>query len=445
MMNGIDVETPNGPGSTGVNPGYGGATKSTTPHLLRPMVTAVTRLNPKGNIEQQEAGPNASTGTAPVKDALSLEPLTHLLAQASDINHHPTWSLALVTGMGSDNVLVLNTADSDPMTSPLGILEVGQGPKAVTFSDDGKIAYVLNAHSFTVSQVDLSPFFSMPDADGLPVGLGVKDAFQKPQKVYEKTDPIRLKHKTWARFGQDKLDDEMRLGRRLFTFVRNESISHGGRFTCNSCHYEGGEDHLVWFVPGGLRQTPQLAQRLAGTGPFNWAGTEGELQDNMSETIERMGGEGFSPKELEALEKYMLYGLVSPPNPYAGDETLADAQARGKAIFNDPIVACANCHLGEGFTDGKNHDVGTASEIELEFLEMAKMFGKEFNTELDLPEKITFNTPTLRDLHATAPYLHDGSAATLKDALIKTANSMGNTAHLSTGQMDDLVAYLLTL
>ena len=64
----------------------------------------------------------------PVQDPLTGEPLPHLVDQPSDIHHHPTWSLALMTGYGTDNVLVLNTAHGDPMRSPLAIVDVGRAP-----------------------------------------------------------------------------------------------------------------------------------------------------------------------------------------------------------------------------------------------------------------------------------------------------------------------------
>ena len=54
------------------------------------------------------------------------------------------------------------------------------------------------------------------------------------------------------------------------------------------------------------------------------------------------------------------------------------------------------------------------------------------------------DTPTLRGLWATAPYLHDGSAATLRDVLT-TANPAarhGNLSTLTSAQIDQLVEYL---
>jgi cytochrome c peroxidase len=58
-----------------------------------------------------------------------------------------------------------------------------------------------------------------------------------------------------------------------------------------------------------------------------------------------------------------------------------------------------------------------------------------------------FDTPTLIELWRTAPYLHDGSAATVRDVLT-TRNPHdlhGKTSDLSKQEIDDLCAYLLSL
>jgi cytochrome c peroxidase len=63
------------------------------------------------------------------------------------------------------------------------------------------------------------------------------------------------------------------------------------------------------------------------------------------------------------------------------------------------------------------------------------------------PRETRFDTPTLVELWRTAPYLHDGSAPTVRE-LFTTRNAQnrhGNTTHLSPTQIDDLVAYLLSL
>jgi cytochrome c peroxidase len=97
-------------------------------------------------------------------------------------------------------------------------------------------------------------------------------------------------------------------------------------------------------------------------------------------------------------------------------------------------VGCATCHLPPRYTDSTlaapfiKHDVGTGDGPD-------ERFGS------------AFDTPSLRGLWDSAPYLHDGSAASLRDVLI-TRNPQGRhgrTAHLSEEEIRDLIAFLLSL
>ena len=58
-----------------------------------------------------------------------------------------------------------------------------------------------------------------------------------------------------------------------------------------------------------------------------------------------------------------------------------------------------------------------------------------------------FDTPSLLGVWATAAYLHDGSAATLRDVLVgrNPNDEHGQTSHLSAQELDELVAYLQAL
>jgi cytochrome c peroxidase len=89
---------------------------------------------------------------------------------------------------------------------------------------------------------------------------------------------------------------------------------------------------------------------------------------------------------------------------------------------------CLDCHPPPLYTDLLQHNVGTADAP-----------GEYFGPSID--------TPTLRFLYDSAPYLHDGSAPTLR-AVLTTANPAdkhGVTSHLSERQLADLVAYLQAL
>jgi len=65
----------------------------------------------------------------------------------------------------------------------------------------------------------------------------------------------------------------------------------------------------------------------------------------------------------------------------------------------------------------------------------------------DREQEEPFDTPTLAEVWRTAPYLHDGRAATLADMLTKfnPGDRHGATAKLSREQLDDLVEYVLSL
>jgi cytochrome c peroxidase len=355
------------------------------------------------------------------------------------------------------------------MRSPLAIIEVGHAPRGIAFSPDGDTAYVLNEHQLSVSRIDLTPFFSLtPMADGRTVFSTSSDAdagmsmpsgafarspedMEAPNPAFmagsdptpdsPRVRPFRLHADRAVAYGVDPLPAAVRSGARIFTFARNDRMSHAGEFACATCHFEGGEDKLVWFISEGPRQTPALSGRLAGTAPFNWGGTKDGLEDNMVQTIDRMGGKGLTKSELADLEQFLLFGLQAPKNPnVAPDGELTPDQVAGKVIFESKEAGCASCHKPESsFTDGLIHDVGTASKVELTRFEI------DHAVDPTVTESWRLNTPTLKGLFYTAPYLHDGSARTLNEVLERTAETMGKTSHLSDIEKEQLIAYLLTL
>lgn len=122
-----------------------------------------------------------------------------------------------------------------------------------------------------------------------------------------------------------------------------------------------------------------------------------------------------------------LKSLKPIPSPHLVNGKLSKSAERGRKVFFNDRVGCADCHNGSLFTDLKLRNVATRSQF-------------------DQPGD-KFDTPTLIELWRTAPYLHDGSAATLRDVLTthNPTDRHGSTSHLSRGQIDDLVEYLLSL
>lgn len=141
--------------------------------------------------------------------------------------------------------------------------------------------------------------------------------------------------------------------------------------------------------------------------------------------------------------------IVSTDAPFdrwvRGDEMAISAAAkRGFALFNGK-ANCAGCHSGWAFTDASFHDIGLAKEGDLGR-------GHLFPTSVKLQH--AFKTPTLRDVARRAPYMHDGSIASLEGVIDHYDRggierpSRDNGIHplnLQQGEKADLIAFLDTL
>ena len=132
------------------------------------------------------------------------------------------------------------------------------------------------------------------------------------------------------------------------------------------------------------------------------------------------------PEVASSLDAY-LKSLKPVPSPRLVKGKLSAAAKRGEKLFRDKEVGCAKCHPAPLFTDLGPYDVGTRGPLDR--------------------DTGTFDTPTLVELWRTAPYLHNGSAATLREVLVEAnrKDEHGKTSHLKPQQIDDLVEYLLSL
>ncbi|MFK7802208.1 MAG: cytochrome c peroxidase, partial [Anaerolineae bacterium] len=131
--------------------------------------------------------------------------------------------------------------------------------------------------------------------------------------------------------------------------------------------------------------------------------------------------------ELDALAAYVASlgkdsVKRSPYRTYTGELTLA--AERGQQLFT--TLNCASCHTGQAFRDGQSHDVGTISETS----------GNRLAGELSV-----IRTPTLIELWETAPYFHDGSAATLNDVF----DVAGHQLTFTGSQEADLIEFLRSI
>jgi mono/diheme cytochrome c family protein len=208
---------------------------------------------------------------------------------------------------------------------------------------------------------------------------------------------------------EDKTDE----GHRLF------HTPTSGQIACVSCHPEGGDDSHTWnFDTIGPRRTQHLRGGIMATAPFHWDGDMTDIGTLMNQVFTgRMGGTSLTQQQIDSVGKW-LDSLPPLPKSPAAD---AMAAARGKALFEDATVGCATCHSGPHFTNNQSMNVGT---------------GK------------AFQVPSLVGIAGRAPYMHSGCAATLRarfDPTCGGGDAHGKTSQLTSGQIDDLVAYLATL
>lgn len=117
-------------------------------------------------------------------------------------------------------------------------------------------------------------------------------------------------------------------------------------------------------------------------------------------------------KAIASFERTILSGGAPIDKFMAGDKSaMSEAAQRGWAVFSNGAKGnCTACHPYPNFADGAYHNLGVGWDKEKPDLgryEITKLAG----------DKGRFKTPTLREIHRTAPYMHDGSEATLEEVV----------------------------
>lgn len=260
----------------------------------------------------------------------------------------------------------------------------------------------------------------------------------------------------------ERLDPTVLAGKILFGRSVDPRMSTGGYLSCASCHPDGDHDGRTWDFTDrgeGLRNTISLLGG-GGSAPIHWSANFDEIADFENDIRYGQGGTGFldeetfaatsdplgAPKaglspELDALAAYVQSLTTPTRSPYRAPDGGPTAEAiLGEALFLDPAVGCADCHPPPTYTDSAwlspgeplLHDVGTLSAG-------SGMRRGEALLGLD--------TPSLLGLSASGPYLHDGSALTVRDVLVSrnAADQHGVTSTLGEAEIGALEAFLLGL
>ena len=291
-------------------------------------------------------------------------------------------------------------------------------------------------------------------------------------------------------------------GRKIF---RDPALFENGE-TCQTCHAEGGATAKLGTmvhdtkVPtlnvtpptppsdfDGPRDPPALYD-LAKTPPYFWSGNVKTLAQAVATPVfghmamNVPGGKDAPPGYTDcqadnttdacveqagqiaaALIAYI--DTIKPPQSAFDDGTLSTKALAGEKLFQGK-GGCIECHGGPDFTDNLVHNTGVP---QVDFTSPYRP-GNPLLHSNDLgapappadpactgpnavacdaapPSTSAFvNTPQMRDLKDTAPYMHNGAFKTLKEVVdFYNTKSTLQPLNLTPSEVDDLVAYLESL
>ena len=273
--------------------------------------------------------------------------------------------------------------------------------------------------------------------------------------------------------------EKVALGRELFFDPR---LSGDGSRSCYSCHVceKGLTDGLPKAVGAFGKQLPRSSPTLWNIGyqkEFYWDGRSPSLEkqamaawtganmgakpdeivkklnaiEGYREQFQRVFGTNATPdnvvEAIAAYERTIISGDTAWDRWRAGNESaVSEGAKRGWQVFQQ--AKCTNCHDGVLLTDQQYHNVGIGMDKAEPDVGRFKVTNKPEDTG-------AFKTPTLRDIARSGPYFHDGSSATLNEAVDVMLGGGKPNPHLdqknlkkqalTTAQREDLVAFLKSL
>jgi large repetitive protein len=349
-----------------------------------------------------------------VTSRIDLGSLTEEPDARVDHDNSSVASAAAFHGSGAYLFVALETSRQVAVIDAYGKREIlridaGRAPQGIAVSADGLRLFVSNFMDRSVSVFDLTRLVRFGEYN---VSLAA----------------------TLQSAATERLAAQVLQGKRLFYDARDPRLSRDSYMSCAACHRDGGSDGRTWDFTGlgeGLRNTIALRGRAStAQGPLHWSGNFDELQDFEGQIRNLTQGSGLMTDaqfnagtrsqplgdrktgvsaDLDALAAYVASLNTFEPSPRrSADGTLTADAVAGRTVF---AAQCAGCHGGITFTTsapGSLRNIGTIKPSS----------GTRLGAALT-----GIDTPTLRDAWQTAPYLHDGSAATL-DAAIAAHNNV---------------------
>ena len=191
--------------------------------------------------------------------------------------------------------------------------------------------------------------------------------------------------------------------------------------SCNGCHPGGARsDGMNWDLMNDGVGNSKNCKSLLYSHP-----TPPSMISGIRETAEWAVRAGFrfiqffevSEEDAVCVDAY-LKSLEAVPSPYLVNGELSEKAKEGKKVFEK--LKCGECHSGVYYTDLKMHRIGEDIEFEK-----------------------GWDTPTLREVWRTAPYLFDGRAATMEEVF--SVHKHGIEKKVSQKEIEALTEYVNSL
>jgi YVTN family beta-propeller protein len=363
--------------------------------------------------------------------------------------------------VSTDALSVIRVADQKLIYTVL-LDDVDQGfpnPWAIDFSEDGKSLLITAAGSHEVSLIDLPALTEKVRAETAEVKenahldahnnlsflSGIRQRIQLPGNgpramtlrkgiVYvanyfsDSIDILDLKNPSAASIESIELNPSVKITQERQGEINfnDANLCFQKWLSCATCHPDGRTDAMNWdLLNDGMGNPKNVRSMLLAhkTPRAMWLGVRADAEAGVRAGIKYIQFAVRPESDALAIDAY-LKSLTPEPSPYLVNGQLSESAVRGKTLFE--AMSCAICHPAPLFTDLEMYDVGTTK-------------GQDTGKPVD--------TPTLVEIWRTAPYLHDGRAATMRDVLLKEdhANTVSEVEKLSEQQVEDLETYLLSL
>ncbi|MCU0857563.1 MAG: hypothetical protein MUC65_04065 [Pontiellaceae bacterium] len=338
--------------------------------------------------------------------------------------------------------------------------DVDQGfanPWAIAFSDDAKMLIVSSAGNHEISLIDLAAMTEKIEKESAASGaaahlnahnnLSFLSGIRRRIKL-NGNGPRAVAVKGGTAYVADYFSDtidcvDLEFGRVVKSLELNPGMAitqerqgeinfndaglcFQNWLSCATCHPDARTDGLNWDLLNDGMGNPKNARSMLLAHQTPRVMSLGVRADASTAVRTGMKFIQFAvrpEKDMLAIDAY-LKNLKPVPSPYLVNGKLNEAAQRGEKLFEQ--AGCISCHPAPLFTDLQLYEVGTTK-------------GQDIGKPVD--------TPTLIESWRTAPYLHDGRAATMRDVL-KThdhAGTLAETGKLTDEQVRDLELYLLSL